>query len=297
MNLQHLKHFLAVAEELHFGRAAERIGMAQPPLSQSIRRLEDSLGCRLFIRTRRQVELTPAGETLLQHAREILNQLEYAQKAVLRAHEAGLTRVTIGFTPNALSDAVPKAMLELRRLAPGVEVHLQEGNTSEQINGLLTGKLDLGFVHAPSPEISGLELRLVETSAPVAAIPTGWPLAERAELQMADFADLPLLMYPSHHKPEAHAALLAAFRAARVTPKITQEASYDATRLRLVAAGLGISFVNRSSAPVGYPGVEIRPVIDLPACVASDLSLAWRRGLPASIRKLFLATYESAKHA
>ena len=126
MNFQHLRHFIAVAEELHFGRAAERLGMAQPPLSQSIRRLEDSLGCALFIRTRRRVELTPAGVTLLEHGREIVDQVQYAQSALRRANEAGMTKVTIGFTPNALSDVVPAMMRELRRLAPGVDIELHE---------------------------------------------------------------------------------------------------------------------------------------------------------------------------
>jgi DNA-binding transcriptional LysR family regulator len=294
MNLQHLKHFVAVAEELHFGRAAERIGMAQPPLSQSIRRLEDSLGCRLFIRSRRQVSLTSAGETLLEHAREILHQVEYVQKAIRRANDIGLTQVTIGCTPNA-PDPVPTAMAKLRELAPGVEVKLWEGPTPDQVDGLLTGKLDLAFIHPMTDQIRGLEVRVIERNVPVAAIPADWPLAQRRELRMADLDDQPLLMFPPHVGPEYHAAILAAFLTAGVTPRITQEAAYGATRLRLVATGMGLSLVGGPTSRSGYPGVAFRPIVDLPDSVASQLCIAWRRGLSPAVRKLFMATYEKVR--
>jgi len=295
LNLQHLKHFVAVAEELHFGRAAERVGMAQPPLSQSIRRLEDSLGCRLFLRTRRRVELTPAGDTLLPHARDILHQVEYAEKAVHRAKESGVTKITIGFTPNALTESVPAAMREIRRLAPGVDITLSEGPTAEQVAGLLSGALDVGFFHPPEPQIRGLELRTVERSSLVVAIPEDWPQASKPGFRMADLADQPLLLFPARYRPDFHLAIVSAFRAAGVTPRISQEATFSVTRLQLVAAGMGMSLISETTARNGYPGVVIRRVEDLPVGLHLDLGMAWRRNAPAPVRNLLTAAFEAIR--
>jgi DNA-binding transcriptional LysR family regulator len=295
MNLQHLKHFVAVAEELHFGRAAERIGMAQPPLSQSIRRLEDSLGCRLFLRTRRRVELTAAGDTLLVHAREILSQVEYAEKAVQRAREAGISKITIGFTPNALSDRVPAAMREMRRLAPGIDISLWEGRTEEQVAGLMNGALDVAFFHPPERQIRGLDIRTVDRASMVAAIPEGWPLADKPELALVDLADQPLLLFPERYRPDVHLAIVTAFRAAGVMPRISQEAAFDQSRLQLVAAGMGVSLVNASAIRNGYPGVAVRPIVDLPASIVVELDMGWRRNAPAGVRQLLTATFEAIR--
>jgi DNA-binding transcriptional LysR family regulator len=295
LNFQHLRHFIAVAEELHFGRAAERLGMAQPPLSQSIRRLEDSLGCALFVRTRRRVELTPAGLTLLEHGREIVDQVQFAQHALRRANEAGMTKVTIGFTPNALSDVVPAMMRELRRLAPGVDIELHEALSEEQVARILKGELDLGFFHPMSTQIRGLEMRFAERSPMVAAVPEDWPLAKKERLTLADLGDQPLMMFPMFHRPEVHALLMAGFRRAGVTPRISQEATYSYTRLKLVAAGLGVTLVSESTAPRGYPGVVLRPVDDLPDGMHVDTMLAWRRAAAPAARRIFLAAYEALR--
>jgi len=231
---------------------------------------------------------------LLQHAKDILSQLEYARRAVLRANELCLTQVTIGCAPNA-PDPVPTAMQELRRLAPGVEVKLCEGPTSQQIDGLLTGKLDLAFVHPSTQQIRGLEIRLVERRVPMAAIPAEWALSENREVHMADFADQTLLLPSDDVAPEYNAAIVAAFRTAGVTPRISHEASYNATRLRLVSSGMGMSLISGAGARAGYPGVVFRPIADLPGSVASEMYLAWRRGLPAPVRKLLMTTYESVR--
>jgi len=294
VNLQQLKHFVAVAEELHFGRAAERIGMAQPPLSQSIRRLEISLDCQLFARTRRRVELTAPGEALLEHARDIISQVEYSRKAVERAGQAGLTAIRMGFTPNALSDHVPAAVRSLKAQAPLVKITLVEANTPDQIHGLSTGELDIGFFNPPSTQIPRLDVRVVATTRLVAAIPADWPLAHADEVRLADFAGVPLLLFPSETRADIHAAIMSAFRQAGVTPAIAQEAAFDYTRLKLTAAGMGVSLINETTAPRGYPGVVQRPIVDLPNYIAVDLVMAWRSAVAASIRPLYLAAFEAA---
>jgi DNA-binding transcriptional LysR family regulator len=295
VNIQHLKHFTAVAEELHFGRAAERIGMAQPPLSQSIRRLEGLLDAKLFNRTRHRVELTAAGAALLEHAREILSQLEYAQKAVARAKENGLVSLAIGFTPNALSEAVPAAVKEIRRLAPDVRIRLHEAATEQQVAGLLTGEYDLGFFHPPSTDIRGIDARVVESTQMLLAAPANSDLATRETVRMADLAGQPLMMFPPSQRPDVHAALMSAFRAVGVAPQIEQEAAYSYTRLKLVAAGMGISLVSRTTAPDGYPGVVMRPIEDMPAHIRIDLVLACRRTAAPSVRRVFLAAFEAIR--
>jgi DNA-binding transcriptional LysR family regulator len=295
VNFQHLRHFIAVAEELHFGRAAERLGMAQPPLSQSIRRLEDSLGVTLFARTRRRVELTPAGATLLEHGRAIIDQVEYVQRALHHAGEAGVKRLTIGFTPNALSDVVPMMMRELRRLAPGVDIVLHEAYSSEQQVKLLKGELDLAFFQPVSRRIPGLEVRLAERSSVLVAIPEDWPLARKDRLTLADFDGVPLLLPPQSHRPEHHVLLMTMFSRLGVAPQITQEASYSYTRLKLVAAGLGLTLVSESTAPRGYPGVVMRKIDDLADDMHAEIMVAWRQGAPPSARSLFLTAYEAIR--
>jgi len=297
VNLQHLKHFVAVAEELHFGRAALRIGMAQPPLSQSIRRLEDSLGCPLFLRTRRKVELTAAGEALLQHAREILAQIDYAQKAVLRAKEAGVSQMTIGFTPNALSESLPAAMQEIRRLAPAIVLSLWEGGTGDQITGILNGQLDVGFFQAESREINGLEVHVVEETSTLAAVPDTWPLANRTSLRFKELAEHPLLLFPATRSPVFHDKIMTAFRNAEVKPHIVQEAAFDYTRLKLVAAGMGISLVSSTTAPNGYPGVRMLVIEDMPAASSVGVAMVWRRAAPAPVQRLLLAAANAIRRA
>jgi DNA-binding transcriptional LysR family regulator len=295
VNLQHLKHFVAVAEELHFGRAALRIGMAQPPLSQSIRRLEDSLGCRLFLRTRRRVELTAAGEALLQHAREILDQIDFAQKAALRAQEAGVSQMTIGFTPNALSESLPAAMREIRRLAPTVVLSLWEGGTVDQVAGILNGQLDVGFFQPESSEIKGLEVHVVEKTTTVVAIPDTWPLANRTSIQLKDLDGQPIMMAPAARSPAYHAKLLSAFRGAGVTPNVVQEAAFDYTRLKLVAAGMGMSLISSITAPKGYPGVKLLPIDDLAITSSIGVAMVWRRAAPPPVQRLLSAAYQAIK--
>ena len=292
MNIQHLRHFIAVAEELHFGRAAERVGIAQPPLSQSIRRLEDSLGCRLLERSRRHVELTVAGETMLEHARIIINQVDYCRRAVLSASEVGISKVSVGFSRSALSDHIPKAMRAIRAVAPAARIVLAEARGQEQVKSLLSGELDIGFFNARTTAIDGLEVHLIERTPIVAAIPEGWPLATKPNLQIADFAGVPLLL-PAASSPRLHEAIMGAFHARGMTPNICQEAVADFTRLKLVAAELGVTWISARAAPDGYPGVVQRPIVDLPEHISLGLYVVWRSDVGPASRKLFTAIHEA----
>jgi len=295
MNLQHLKHFVAVAEELHFSRAAERLGMAQPPLSQSIKRLEGSLGCTLFVRAQRGVKLTAAGETLLRHAPEILNLVEYARRSTIASGQIGVSKLTIGFTPNALNDAVAKILSELDRLVPSVEVSLVEGTSVRFIEQLLTGEVDIAFIPEQLVKPRGLEARLITKNEHVAAVPEGSPLAAKDELWLRDLADVKLILVPEPSRPDYRTTIVTALREAGVTPRISQEAVFDHTRLRMVAAGLGVTFVSPTAAPLGFPGVTLKRVVDMPI-IKFGLWVVWRSPTSAKARKIFESIYALVKN-
>jgi DNA-binding transcriptional LysR family regulator len=178
-----------------------------------------------------------------------------------------------------------------------VEIKLQEVGSLEQIARLSAGDLDVGFFFSAMPQIRGLDVRLVERCTFVAAIPEDWPLAKKERLVLADLARLPMLLFPAASHPDLHAMILGAFHQAGVTLNITQEAAFDNARLKLVAAGVGLSLVNRTAAPRGYPGVALRRIDDLPNEIASDLVMAWRRSSSQSARRLFLGAYEAVKAA
>ena len=289
---------MVVAEELHFGRAAERLGISQPPLSQSIRRLETALGCQLLARTRRRVELTAPGEALLAHASDIINQIDYTRNAVQRAGQAVVTSVRIGFASNSLSDHVPAAIRSICAQAPLAKISLVEARTEDQIQGLLTGELDIGFFAPSTPHIDRLEIRVLARPRILAAVPEDWPLARKPELRLADFDEIPLLWFaPSTGRGGFRDALIAAFHRAGVTPRFSQEAAFSFTRLRLAAAGLGVALVSDTTAPRGFPGVVLRPIVDMPSHITTLLAMAWRRTVPSSKARLYSAAFEAAKNA
>jgi DNA-binding transcriptional LysR family regulator len=296
MNIQHLRHFVAVAEELHFGRAAERIGMAQAPLSQSIHRLETSLGCRLFERTRRHVELTPAGETLLEHARDIIFQVDYSRKAVERTAK-GVNKLAIGYTPAALSRFVPLAMRLAKELAPEVKLKLVEATVREEIIRVLSGEIDFGFFAMSDYGGQKLEVRRIDTIPLVAAIPERWPLAEKPFVRVADFDEQPILMFPATRDPSWHGSIMRAFNMAGVTPSVVQEAGSDNTRMKLVSAGIGATWVLRDAAPDGWPGVAIREITDLPEHLKLPMHLVWHKSAPPAVWQICEALIDAVTQA
>jgi DNA-binding transcriptional LysR family regulator len=216
---------------------------------------------------------------------------------VERAGQTGLTAIRMGFTPNALSDHLPAAMRSLKVNAPLVNITLVEANTPDQIDGLASGELDVGFFNPPSTRIRRLDVRVVAQTRVVAAIPADWPLARAEEIRLANLADTPLLLFPAQSRADIHAAIMAAFRQAGVTPTISQEATFDYTRLKLSAAGMGVSLVNETTAPRGYPGVVQRPIVDLPSYISVDLVMAWRSAVAASTRRLYQLAADAAAAA
>jgi DNA-binding transcriptional LysR family regulator len=298
MELHHLRHFVAVAEELHFGRAAKRLRMAQPPLSQSIRRLEGSLGLALLERSRRHVALTPAGRVLLDEARRIVAQVELAQRLAKRAATSGVNRLRVGFTPLAIYSVVPRAVTAFRARWPGVQVMLEERSTRAQIEELLNGHLDVGvFLHVGEP-IAGLAMRPIARWGFVAAIPSAWPLAKRSTLRLADLATLPWVMHDPAPNPAVHAAIRSACRKAGFEPQVAQHANQAYTMLSLVASEIGVTLSSTSRQMPRVDGVSYVPVLDLPPdlYVYTVLACAARAASP-EIASFVASVEELAKAA
>lgn len=264
MELRQLRYFIAVAEELHFRRAAARLHISQPPLSQQIARLEQELGCRLLSRTRRRVELTAAGEAFLRDARAMLDELDVAVATARRieAGQAGLLRVN--FVGSALLSIVPGIIQRFRRGRPNVEIELRERSTLEQLRALSGGLVDVGLVRPPIDTDDVLAAEVVMRERTVAAIPSGHPLARRARISLRSLAAEPLILFPREQAPGFHDLLTGRLAATGTSPHVVQYAPEMTTIIGLVAAGIGVSPVPASVARLGLDGVTYRPLTGAP---------------------------------
>jgi DNA-binding transcriptional LysR family regulator len=275
MELRHLKYFVAVAEELHFGRAARRLNLAQPPLSRQIRGLEEELGVQLFVRTSRKVELTDPGRLLLEQARLVLAQSDKAHHTMRAAHRGEAGRITIGFTTSAVYSLVPAILREFNRSRPGVEIRCLEMNPDEQESALRASRIQAGFTRTPLSE-AGLQTELLGREGFVLALPADHARAGRARLRLRDFSAEGFILFSRHQGSAIYDAIIASCQRAGFSPRIAQEGGGVQTILALVAAGLGVAMVPASLRHLQRPGVVYR---ELPASDTQEvsLSLVWRK--------------------
>ncbi|MEP9380746.1 LysR family transcriptional regulator [Nocardioides sp. KR10-350] len=273
MEIRQLISFLAVAEELHFGRAAKRLHMAQPPLSQQIRRLEQELGTRLFERSTRAVRLTSAGEALVEPARAALDSLRAAERAARAAGRGEVGRVRVGFAGASSHENLPPLALAVRRELPGVEMVL-EGRVYSEIASrrILDGSLDLGFVHMPARS-DGLATRGVAVDELCVAVSAGHRLAQAGTVRMADLSSEDFVSLPPDVGSSIHAATTRACIAAGFDPKIVQVAPDSLTQLALVATGVGVAVTLSSWRRIHQPGVTLLGLMSAPRL---ETALAWR---------------------
>jgi DNA-binding transcriptional LysR family regulator len=274
MEMRHLKYFIAVAEELHFGRAAQRLNMCQPPLSQQIKNLEMELGAALFIRKNKRTSLTEAGLAFLEDAREILRKTDLAADRVRRIERGIIGRVSLGFVLPAMSGFLPDAVREFRSQNPEVEVQLSESSTSAQLASLKAGSLDAGVVRLFQQDTSGLRVAKIAAEPYVLAVPGGHRLAALGKVPLAALDGETLIMFPRASQPALHDTILACLGAAQCRPRITQEATAKVTMVALAAAGIGVALVPESAKKAPRTGVVYRDIIgDLPMV---EFSLVWR---------------------
>lgn len=262
MDLRRLRYFVVLAETLHFGRAALRLSISQPPLSHQIRVLEDELGARLFDRTNRHVELTAAGKALLPEARSLLEQAERAGSIAARVQKGEVGELRIGFTSAAaLTQVIPGLILAYRQNWPGVHMRIEELTTQGQLTAMLERRLDVAFVRAtkkPDLPASLGAARLLE-DALVVALPGTHPLGqESASLSIKALADEAFVMFPPDSGTGVYDQIMMLCRRAGFAPRLAQEGRSAATIMGLVAAGLGIALVPESFLTIRAGGVVHR---------------------------------------
>lgn len=285
-DLRQLRHYVAVAERLHFGRAAAALHMSQPPLSRSIRDLETRVGATLLARTRRRVELTPEGARFLEEARRLLAQLEHAVLEVGRM-AAGGGRLRLGFVSLADYGVLPSLLKAYKAARPGVALALREMLSPDQAAALAAGELDFGLLLPPVAG-TGLEHIVVQRERFVVALPARHRLARmRGRIAMREIAAEAFVMVPREIAPGLYDTIAALATRAGFTPRVAQEAIQMQTVVSLVSSGMGVAVVPASIANLGRRGVAYREIAD--AHPRLDLWLAWRSGaLGAAAREFVL---------
>jgi DNA-binding transcriptional LysR family regulator len=278
MELRHLRYFQAVAEEGHITRAAERLGIQQPPLSQQIRLLEAELGVLLFRRKPRGVELTDAGQALLEDTRAILASVDGARARARRTARGEEGTVVVGFTSSApFHPFVPAVIRTFRETYPNVSLMLEESGTGALVDGLRREQIDAAFVRSPVADRQGLAVHALFEEPMLVALPAGHRLAgdEATPIALSEIAAEPLILYRRRSGPGLYDAIIGACRAAGFSPNIAQEAPRIVSTLNLVAAGIGVSLVPESLGALGMAGIAYRRLERRPKLIA-PLTLASR---------------------
>jgi DNA-binding transcriptional LysR family regulator len=298
MELRHLRYFVAVAEEGHVTRAAERLGIQQPPLSQQIQALERELDVQLFRRKPRGVELTPAGRALLDDARAILARTEAAVAATKRAARGEAGRIGLGFTSSAsFHPFVPRVIRAFREAHPLVVLGLEESGTTELVEALRSEAIDLAFIRSPVGDTAGVAVFPVLEEPMVVALPNGHRLARSgAALPLAELAGETFILYRRPVGPGLHDAIVAACDRAGFSPTIGQEAPRMLSTLSLVAAGFGVALVPASMSRLETEGVAYR-ALDKAAQLTAPLNLAARRNEASAAVRRFTALVQRRARA
>ena len=301
IELRHLRYFLAVADELHFGRAAERLGMSQPPLSQQIRQLEELVGARLFTRTNRRVTLTDAGKLFLIEAQDILARVDHAIDLAQRAQRGEVGELRIGFTRSTpLSGHIPRAIFAFRQAAPSVQLQLQEMNSLTQIDALLDHRLQVGIVRGNVLPDTLVSKRLFRDPL-VAVLREDHPVLARLgkknrRLRIEWLAQESFVLFGRSAGAGIHDHVITLCRNAGFTPRVVQDAHEASTIVGLVAAGLGVSILPASCKNIGVTGVAYVPLAD-PAAM-SEIHVVHQRDerspLVARFVRLLLAHVRDA---
>jgi DNA-binding transcriptional LysR family regulator len=268
MELRHLKYFLAVAEELHFGRAASRIYIAQPPLSQQIKQLEAEIGVKLFNRTKRTVELTEAGKVFQREAYAVLERLD---KGIIKAQQAARGEagwLSIGFVSSINYEILPNVLREFRRQCPDVEIFLQEMHNPEQTQSLLERRIHIGFARMPA-ESEDLIRKVVAREPLIVALPASNKLAEKDVLRLSDLKSEPFIVFSQSLPSPLREYILRLCAEAGFQPRIVQQVGEIQTALGLVAAEIGVTLVPASTHNLHREGVvyknltEPQPIIEM----------------------------------
>ena len=296
------RQFLAVAEELHFGRAAQRLHMTQPPVTQAIAQLEEALGVVLFDRTRRRVALTPAGEALLPDVRDLLARARALPQRARAAAAGEIGRVRLAFVSTIGFERLPIWVREFRLLCPQVSLELVETTGDVQLEALARGEIDAGLLlHSPGFAPPGLARLAVSQEPLVLALSTQHPLAHAEKLPLAEVLAEPLVIFPRRIVPSLHDAIFGLYHAAGGTPAVAQEAIQMQTIVNLVWGGIGVAWVPESVTRYQRAGVVYRAASQFTAAgrrravmlPAGETSLVWPAQANHPALALFVAFIRS----
>lgn len=291
MELRHLRYFIAVAEELNFTRAAERLHMAQPPLSQQIQHLEAELGFQLFRRTKRTVVLTEAGQVFFEEAQKILLQVDRAIQLAQQTSRGELGQLTVGFVSSAAYNVVPAILQQFRTLHPAVKLELREMTTNEQLERLRFGQIDIGFVRPPIEE-DGINSEIVFREPLIVALPETHPKADRAVVELRELAAEPFILFPRSQAPGLYDAIVSLCLEAGFSPIAGQEAIQMQTIISLVAAEMGVAIVPASMQNFQRSGVVYKSLPESTCMVA--IALIWRSEPTASVQRFLAVARQSS---
>ncbi|WP_100487368.1 acetoin biosynthesis transcriptional regulator AlsR [Sporolactobacillus pectinivorans] len=280
MELRHLIYFITVAEELHFGRAAERLQMTQPPLSKQIQQLEEEMGVTLFKRNKRHVELTTAGEFFLPEARQAIAQIDQAVDTAQRAQRGEFGRLVIGFVGSATYDILPQFIREYRRIFPHVAVILHEMSTPAQVSALIGGRIDVGLLHPPVSS-SLIETAPAKRGFAALSLSKNDPLARQDKIRIEDLRDKPFIVVSREIWPGLYDEFLSLFQNVDFTPKIVQEATEYQMVVGLVSAGIGIGVVPATAEKLFNLEVVYRRIEDHPLHAVLSMAHLKKNSNPA----------------
>ncbi len=280
-----MHYFIAVAEELHFSRAAERLHIAQPPLSQQIRDLEEELGVKLFERTKRRVELTTAGRAFLEEARQALQHVDKAAKAAQRASRGDIGRLIVGFNSSATYGVLPRILKVFREHCPDVELVLHELTTSQQLEYLHHSKIDLGLLYLPVDDDDLCFLSVLKEPLLI-AIPDTHSLVTQPQISIHSLKGESFIL-PTHDLGAGlYSKIVSFFQQTGFTPKVGQEAILLQTVISLVAGGVGVALVPASLQNLQTRGVTYKPLQELTPEI--EIALTWRRNDLSPVLQKFL---------
>lgn len=286
MNFRQIKYFVAVAQELNFGRAALALNISQPPLTRQIQQLEEEIGAPLFERTAKGVTLTQAGELLLQESLNIQSLVEQAVERTQRAAQGKLGRIDVGIFGSGILSMIPKLLLRFRTAYPDVNIVLHAMNKTEQIEALRQRRITIGFNRMLEP-VADIRIELVKTEPLLVALPEGHALATEESLSLAALKDHPMVMFPTGVKPNFIDRVMDLCRQEGYVPNVSQEAGDAVTGVALVASGFGLALVPESATSLRLPGVVYRPLKNAPHAVV-DLSCIYREDDMSPILAAFL---------
>ena len=283
MELRTLRYFSVIAEEMHFGRAAKRLHISQPPLSRQMMNLEEELDVALFDRSKRGVQLTPAGSLFLSEARKVISAVDAATTVARRAGRGEMGQLTVGFFVAATYAVLPRVLRHFRQHSTDVNLVLKDMELPKVLEGLIEGEIDVGFLRPPITD-RRISVEVLLREPFVAVIPDGHKFIRRRQLHLRDFADEQFVMFAPKWSV-TYAQIVNACYAIGFQPRIVQEARRAETVIGLVSSGTGVALMPSTAQLLAMPGVSFRKVGGLPM---SETAVAWRRDNSSALLETFL---------